>query len=250
MFCSGATPRRALKSATATQRSREGEIRRVRTGCSGFGASLSFWLRLGAMSSSVDLPASSAWALERLAARRAFPSEARTGACRSLFGPVDHEQLRREFRGQLRQIREESQRRWEFDFAAGAPLPPGHQARFQWEEVDAAALPAFYRETLLPGAARRLLRRKSKAPAEGEEEEQEREEPATQPESDAPPLGALSHEGAESGCYSGILLKPLPGSAKRTRIAHITDFFAKRKRVAADSSSALALEQTPRKRLR
>nr|XP_003214802.3 PREDICTED: cyclin-dependent kinase inhibitor 1C [Anolis carolinensis] len=121
--------------------------------------------------------------LERMEARQAEGAP-KPSACRSLFGPVDHEQLRREFRGQLRQIREESQRRWEFDFAAGAPLPPGHQARFQWEEVDAAALPAFYRETLLPGAARRLLRRKSKAPAEGEEEEQERDEPATQPESD------------------------------------------------------------------
>nr|XP_060624389.1 cyclin-dependent kinase inhibitor 1C [Anolis sagrei ordinatus] len=270
MFCSGATPRRALKSAAAPERSREGPkeaagwtIRSgsgARPGIRGASSSSCFasFPSAAAAMSSVDLSAS-AWALERLAARRAFPSEARTGACRSLFGPVDHEQLHRELRDQLRQIRQESQRRWEFDFHTGAPLAAGQrdQARFQWEEVDAAALPAFYRETLLPGAGslrRRLRCHKGKAPQE------EQEEPESHGGTEPPPcpLAARSHEGAdaaaaekqESGCYSGMPLTPLPGVAKRTRVAHITDFFAKRKRVAADASSALALEQTPRKRLR
>ncbi|KAH0620961.1 hypothetical protein JD844_021894 [Phrynosoma platyrhinos] len=129
--------------------------------------------------SDVGLP--SAWAsLEQQ--RRTFPLHARTGACRSLFGPVDHQELRRELEGQLRAMRDESRRRWEYDFQAGTPLP-GPPGRFQWEEVDAQAVPAFYREqvrratttTTTQTQTQALLRPRAKQgpPVEVEEEEEE-----------------------------------------------------------------------------
>ncbi|KAI3376907.1 hypothetical protein L3Q82_000154 [Scortum barcoo] len=52
---------------------------------------------------------------------------------RSLFGPVDHDQLRRDLKQRLREITEEDSRRWNFDFQTETPLP----GRFQWEEVPA-----------------------------------------------------------------------------------------------------------------
>lgn len=50
---------------------------------------------------------------------------------RSLFGPVDHEQLRRELRQRLREMSEQDSRRWNFNFQTDTPLA----GRFQWEEV-------------------------------------------------------------------------------------------------------------------
>uniref|UniRef100_A0A8C6WN32 Cyclin-dependent kinase inhibitor domain-containing protein n=1 Tax=Neogobius melanostomus TaxID=47308 RepID=A0A8C6WN32_9GOBI len=61
-------------------------------------------------------------------------------ARRSLFGPVNHEQLRRELSQRLRDITERDSRRWNFDFQRDAPLP----GRFQWEEVPAERTAAFY----------------------------------------------------------------------------------------------------------
>uniref|UniRef100_A0AAQ4P1N8 Cyclin-dependent kinase inhibitor domain-containing protein n=1 Tax=Gasterosteus aculeatus aculeatus TaxID=481459 RepID=A0AAQ4P1N8_GASAC len=58
---------------------------------------------------------------------------------RSLFGPVDHDQLRRDLALQLREMAERDSRRWNFNFQAETPL----SGRFQWEEVpaDCAAEP-------------------------------------------------------------------------------------------------------------
>uniref|UniRef100_A0A452J7M0 Cyclin-dependent kinase inhibitor 1C n=1 Tax=Gopherus agassizii TaxID=38772 RepID=A0A452J7M0_9SAUR len=95
---------------------------------------------------------SSASALERLAARRTFPLHARTGVCRNLFGPVDHEELSRELKSKLREISEDDQRRWDYNFQTDTPLDgPG---RLQWEEVEGGSVPAFYRETLQVGRCR------------------------------------------------------------------------------------------------
>ncbi|KAF4801609.1 cyclin-dependent kinase inhibitor 1C-like protein [Turdus rufiventris] len=89
---------------------------------------------------------SGAAALERLSARRALPGHGRSPVCRSLFGPVDHEELGRELRERLREMGEDDQRRWDYNFQTDTPLPgPG---RLRWEEVEAGAVPAFYRETL------------------------------------------------------------------------------------------------------
>ncbi|NWI21734.1 CDN1C inhibitor, partial [Crypturellus soui] len=54
-----------------------------------------------------------------------------SGACRSLFGPLDHEELGRELQGRLREMSEAHQRRWDYNFHTDTPLPgPG---RLRWE---------------------------------------------------------------------------------------------------------------------
>ncbi|KAL4622658.1 cyclin-dependent kinase inhibitor 1C-like [Arapaima gigas] len=75
---------------------------------------------LGPEMSDVQLSGS---ALEHAAARRTYPLHGHTGACRSLFGPVDHDELAREMKAKLREISEHDRLRWNFDFAADAPLP-------------------------------------------------------------------------------------------------------------------------------
>ncbi|XP_018410443.1 PREDICTED: LOW QUALITY PROTEIN: cyclin-dependent kinase inhibitor 1C [Nanorana parkeri] len=62
--------------------------------------------------------------------------------CRSLFGPVDHAELSRELHSRLREMEEESNRRWDFDFQRGVPLS---SSRYVWEESREDTVPAFYR---------------------------------------------------------------------------------------------------------
>ncbi|XP_014330035.1 cyclin-dependent kinase inhibitor 1B-like [Xiphophorus maculatus] len=62
-------------------------------------------------------------------------------ACRSLFGSVDHEELKRDFKGHMRELQEAASAKWGFDFASDKPLP---NARFTWELVDPAQVPDFY----------------------------------------------------------------------------------------------------------
>lgn len=105
---------------------------------------------------------SGAAALERLSARRALTGHGRSPVCRSLFGPVDHEELGRELRERLREMGEDDQRRWDYNFQTDTPLPgPG---RLRWEEVEAGAVPAFYRETLQVGRCRVPLLRAPPSP--------------------------------------------------------------------------------------
>ncbi|XP_045414416.1 cyclin-dependent kinase inhibitor 1C [Lemur catta] len=93
--------------------------------------------------------------MERLVARGTFPILARTSACRSLFGPVDHEELSRELQTRLAELNAEDQNRWDYDFQQDVPLRgPG---RLQWTEVDSDSVPAFYRETVQVGRCRLLL---------------------------------------------------------------------------------------------
>ncbi|KAM8938762.1 cyclin-dependent kinase inhibitor 1C [Pelodytes ibericus] len=87
-------------------------------------------------------------AQDRLVARRTFPCQQRTRVCRSLFGPVDHEELDRELRVTLREMEQESCQKWGFDFQRGSPLPG---TRFIWEEIQAHSVPAFYRDQVPQG---------------------------------------------------------------------------------------------------
>ncbi|XP_037012254.2 cyclin-dependent kinase inhibitor 1C isoform X2 [Artibeus jamaicensis] len=94
-------------------------------------------------------------AMERLVSRRAYPQIARSSACRSLFGPVDHEELSRELQMRLAELNAEDQRRWDYNFQQDVPLRgPG---RLQWTEVDSESVPAFYRETVQVGRCRLFL---------------------------------------------------------------------------------------------
>ncbi|XP_058518336.1 cyclin-dependent kinase inhibitor 1C isoform X2 [Ochotona princeps] len=94
-------------------------------------------------------------AMERMVARGTFPMLVRTSACRSLFGPVDHEELGRELRMRLAELSAEDQNRWDFNFQQDVPLRgPG---RLQWMEVDSESVPAFYRETVQVGRCRLLV---------------------------------------------------------------------------------------------
>ncbi|XP_012589781.1 PREDICTED: cyclin-dependent kinase inhibitor 1C [Condylura cristata] len=93
--------------------------------------------------------------MERLVSRRTVPLVVRSSACRSLFGPVDHEELSRELQIRLAELSAEDQRRWDYNFQQDMPLRgPG---RLQWTEVDSDSVPAFYRETVQVGRCRLLL---------------------------------------------------------------------------------------------
>ncbi|KAM6436674.1 cyclin-dependent kinase inhibitor 1B [Liasis olivaceus] len=86
--------------------------------------------------------------LERMEGR---PADApKPSACRSLFGPVDHQELAREWRAQSRHLEEASRRRWNFDFRRGQPL----EGRFEWQALGRAALPDFYSRPPRLGGAR------------------------------------------------------------------------------------------------
>ncbi|XP_056307722.1 cyclin-dependent kinase inhibitor 1B [Danio aesculapii] len=95
---------------------------------------------------------------ERLASRKNVPQEIasqlkRTGTCRNLFGPVDHDELRRELASKLREISERDQQRWNFNFSEGQPL----DGDLKWEESPAEGCPLFYRETTLIAIKRQIV---------------------------------------------------------------------------------------------
>ncbi|XP_008049600.1 cyclin-dependent kinase inhibitor 1C, partial [Carlito syrichta] len=93
--------------------------------------------------------------MERLVSRGTHPVLARSSACRSLFGPVDHEELSRELQTRLAELNAEDRNRWDYDFQQDVPLRgPG---RLQWTEVDGESVPAFYRETVQVGRCRLVL---------------------------------------------------------------------------------------------
>ncbi|XP_036373803.1 cyclin-dependent kinase inhibitor 1B-like [Megalops cyprinoides] len=65
----------------------------------------------------------------------------KSSARRSLFGSVDHEELKKDLKGQLEGMEDASSAKWNFDFANNKPLSNG---RFEWQVVDSKDLPEFY----------------------------------------------------------------------------------------------------------
>lgn len=211
-------------------------------------------------------------ALERLVARRTFPLHRRTSVCRSLFGPVDHDELSREMKAKLREISERDQQRWNFNFEANAPL----DGDYKWEEVPADKTPAFYVDSVRSDRTRLPATPVKEAPSSDSLAQQDAPRldvlerlalPESGSSSSSPHPAEVNQENRANKLNSG---KPAHRRVpcvrrKRTPAAdhnntHITDFFVKRKR-AADrkacdvsachhSKSPIPVEQTPRKRIR
>ncbi|XP_040472449.1 cyclin-dependent kinase inhibitor 1-like [Falco naumanni] len=66
-----------------------------------------------------------------LSQSKAGQMQCSTKACRNLFGPVDHHQLKNDFEDLMRQHLEEVQERWNFNFETETPL----EGQFKWERV-------------------------------------------------------------------------------------------------------------------
>ncbi|XP_072448072.1 uncharacterized protein [Chiloscyllium punctatum] len=199
--------------------------------------------------------------LERMAARRTYPLHARTAVCRSLFGPIDHDELRRETKSKLREISERDRRRWNFNFAADTPLLGGD---YEWEEEGGEDVPAFYRESVHRGR----LRLPCPVPESCHSGWGGASDPAAALDGGADSPG-LAHrlsglEGSETNqenrsdnLHSGIKAGRAPCSRKRSSTTRITDFFTKRKKTVGSKASSenaclsgVPGEQTPRKRIR
>ncbi|KAF3856358.1 hypothetical protein F7725_017081 [Dissostichus mawsoni] len=66
-------------------------------------------------------------------------------ARRSLFGPVDREQLQVEYQAALKRDLDQACQRWGFDFVSDKPL---EQSVFQWEGIPGSEVPLLYRSCL------------------------------------------------------------------------------------------------------
>jgi len=219
--------------------------------------------------SSVQLTSS---ALERLVARRTFPLHARTSVCRSLFGPVDHDELNREMKSSLREMSERDQRRWNFNFETDTPLA----GAYQWEESSVNTTPAFYQDSVQMGKLRtaappvKVRQCPESCPQESSSSQDLSalcEDRLVGSESSTPPSTTeVNQENCAVKLNSGKTTRKQVQCPRRKRVAttdtnttHITDFFVKRRRVTETkatestcqlSSSPISIEQTPRKRIR
>ncbi|CAN9506644.1 unnamed protein product [Ophioblennius macclurei] len=148
------------------------------------------------------------------------PTRCRESVRRNLFGPVDHDQLRRDLKLQLREMMEQDSRRWNFDFESETPLP----GRFQWEETPADCSADFYREPAEREAARSAFYARSESAFYAREESAQ---------------GAGSDQENCSIVCNKHPAEVTPGRRKRAlsklaakpkNDAKITDFFVKRRR--------------------
>lgn len=216
--------------------------------------------------SSVQLTSST---LERLVARRTFPLHARTSVCRSLFGPVDHDELNREMKSKLREMSERDQRRWNFNFEADAPLA----GSYQWEESPGNTTPGFYQDSIQVGKTRTVATaiKVNPSPASSPQEPSPLdlsplcEDRLVSLDTSAPSSAQVNQENCGVQLNSGKTVRRPVQCPRRKRAAttetnttHITDFFVKRRKVPEAkaheglqiSASSVSMEQTPRKRIR
>nr|XP_023696272.1 cyclin-dependent kinase inhibitor 1B-like [Paramormyrops kingsleyae] len=86
-----------------------------------------------------DVRLSSSPTLERMDVRLSDHSKSR--ACRCLFGPIDHGELKKD-QQELQRLQEETAaRKWNYDFARDRPLAGG---AYDWTAVNSCDLPEFY----------------------------------------------------------------------------------------------------------
>ncbi|XP_075045881.1 uncharacterized protein LOC142106772 [Mixophyes fleayi] len=185
------------------------------------------------------------------------------GVCRSLFGPIDHDELRSELKRQLKEIQASDCQRWNFDFEAGTPL----KGTFCWEPLESKETPNFYRESrLCPAIATPVPKQQQQtplstmlpvptdiredAPAEAVRTQENPE--CAKENADKTVKRCQGVKGpSKSSSHSTFLLR------KREISTAITDYFPKRKRIQAAKTETLkvahpycTLEQTPRKKIR
>uniref|UniRef100_UPI0037E744EA cyclin dependent kinase inhibitor 1Ca n=1 Tax=Semicossyphus pulcher TaxID=241346 RepID=UPI0037E744EA len=148
------------------------------------------------------------------------PLRRRESVCRSLFGPVDHEQLRRDLKQRLKEIAEQDSRRWNFNFQTDTPMC----GRFQWEEIPADCAATVYQEST-------ELKDKVVCSPNKEDDNRlsDREESAKTDQENCSSISNTPKCPAE--------VTPVRGkrthskcAAKPRNNARITDFFAKRRR--------------------
>ncbi|KAK5874336.1 hypothetical protein PBY51_019291 [Eleginops maclovinus] len=153
------------------------------------------------------------------------PIRRRESVCRSLFGPVDREQLRRELTQKMREITEQDSRRWNFNFQTETPLQGG----FQWEEIPAESAANVYQES--------AQQRTGVCSAHTEEHERlsDREESGG---ADQENCSSVSNTRKCPAEVTPVRMKrTLSKSATKPRSnARITDFFAKRRRTTESKS--------------
>ncbi|XP_056281111.1 cyclin-dependent kinase inhibitor 1D [Pseudoliparis swirei] len=82
---------------------------------------------------------------------------------RSLFGPVDHQQLKRDFQRLLCRNLDVAKKRWNFDFQHEKP---GEGSDIKWEELGDQEVPAFYRSCTV-GPSRPVSKIRSSSAGEG-----------------------------------------------------------------------------------
>nr|QOY46852.1 cyclin-dependent kinase inhibitor 1C [Ambystoma maculatum] len=170
------------------------------------------------------------------------------GVRRSLFGPLDRGELRRELRGRLQELAEDARERWGFDFQAERPVAG---ARLQWEPVCGSAVPAFYREKDRGSRGLRPV-----ASPEGSEDSVRPDGSVDAGSGCVEDLGGQGNnqENRDRQVRAEGSVKRAAGSAGR-----ITDFFPKRKRtmetkvpceLQPSPGRLIPVEKTPRKSLR
>lgn len=113
-------------------------------------------------------------------------------ACRCLFGPVDHDEVRKTLHRELKVINERNTARWNFDFTQEKPLP----GRWSWEGVEELSVPRAYE---MPQLSAKLDVRVCLVPKalEGREEKQEEEGRVELPAGVAP-VTAASEDTSET----------------------------------------------------
>ncbi|KAF3686716.1 Cyclin-dependent kinase inhibitor 1C Cyclin-dependent kinase inhibitor p57 p57Kip2 [Channa argus] len=152
------------------------------------------------------------------------PIRRRESVRRSLFGPVDHDQLRRDLKLKLKEITEQDSSRWNFNFQTDMPLP----GRFQWEEVPASSAAASYREsTQLKDAVR---------PSNTEDDDRlsGREGGSG---TDDENCSHISNKGPAEVTPVRRKRTVAKATAKAGNNTRITDFFAKRRRTTTTTES-------------
>ncbi|XP_067876112.1 cyclin-dependent kinase inhibitor 1B-like [Heterodontus francisci] len=165
--------------------------------------------------------------------RRRQPRYLNKAVCRSLFGRVDHEELRRDLKNQLREIKNSHCQRWNFDFENHSPLA----GNYIWEALDTRDFPSFYRDG------------SSSLPVPVADN---RSDPQTSNLKQGTENSGKAKENGENNKKSG---SKSSRERKRESPAPITDFFPKRKTImgsksCVETASVIPGERTPRKRIR